>query len=253
MSSKTFIRLSDHAYQCSSRRALKVKHSQVWAHAQDRQHTTYQLNKNTLERKMAGWAKHQLLYLPAVIQLNKQVDESDCETFDKPLWLPSQIGHHATFDLHLAQVEWQLRIAQAYEAIASIRNELFVRAHLRVFKQTNIRGQAASTRAHNSLKTVQERIDRHSASYLAARNAIVSLAAVLANNCKDLEKFNPKDLDKFPPLERKDIRELSELDPKASEGTNISSWIWKMEGLTADETDKGGIDGKLNLISYVPT
>ena len=53
---------------------------------------------------------------------------------DVPLWLPSQIGTKIGFDLRLAEIEWQLRVAQAYELLAQLQNNLQVHLYLYHFK-----------------------------------------------------------------------------------------------------------------------
>lgn len=64
---------------------------------------------------------------------------------DVPLWLPSQIRTKIAFDLWLAEIEWQLRVAQAYESLDQLRNNLQVRSYLYHFKDRYVRGQTANT------------------------------------------------------------------------------------------------------------
>lgn len=192
---------------------------------------------------MKAWFPHQAKYIPNAVVLREQLagaqGEEDCgrQTFEKPLWLPSQIKSQVSYDIRFAQIEWQLRVAQAYDAISSLRRTLYLRAHLQNFAKLSVRGQAAITRSQNNINTVQARVDANAEMYRAAQAALQSLAAMTKNSLEMI---------KYPVLNKEDIRELSEVESKTSEGRSTVSWIWKMEGLTIQKDHEQEMDGELN-------
>lgn len=152
-----------------------------------------------------------------------------------PLWLPSQIKSRVPFDLRLAEVEWTLRIAQAYESLDKLRLNLQMRAHLFKFKDRFVRGQNANTRARGAIETIQNRVDACGEDYRAAYAALVSLSALLG-------KVGWQD--KLLPLAESDKRGVSEGQEGASEGRKKISWIWKTLGTPGVADNESLRDGK---------
>ncbi|KAG6876918.1 hypothetical protein C0992_011369, partial [Termitomyces sp. T32_za158] len=111
----------------AEQRALKVEASKIWTHSQDRQRTKLQLQCNALQRKITAWSKIHQLYIPNVVTLSHAEEQAAAaqnmtlKPYTLSLWLPSHIGVKAVFDLHLATLEWQLRVAQAHEALDALR------------------------------------------------------------------------------------------------------------------------------------
>ncbi|KAG6893631.1 hypothetical protein C0993_000642 [Termitomyces sp. T159_Od127] len=69
--------------------------------------------------------------LKMAITTLSRIEEQTATAQKKPLhaytvspWLPSQIGTKVTFDLHLAEIERKLRVAQAYEALETLQSHL---------------------------------------------------------------------------------------------------------------------------------
>ncbi|KAF8814926.1 hypothetical protein BYT27DRAFT_7249636, partial [Phlegmacium glaucopus] len=140
-----------------------------------------------------------------------------------PLWLPSQINGRVSVDGSLANIEWKLQHAQAYESLDSLRHYLQVRAYLYKFKDRFIRGQGANTRARNAIDGIQAKIDAAAAEYRVAYSALLLLSS-------QVFEFGWKN--ELLLLKDEDIRDLSEgkaerLGKKQSEGRRIISWIWK--------------------------
>ncbi|KAF8871980.1 hypothetical protein BD779DRAFT_1453348 [Infundibulicybe gibba] len=207
----------------TEQRAVSVESSKLWDHSKDRQRTRLQLRTNALKRKIDGWFKILQLYIPPVALLCQKSQESESARNELPphkiqLWLPSAIGKKATFSRHLAEIEWKLRIGQAYESLDALRNNLRIRSHLFKFKDRFIRGQAANTRARNSIDLIQARVDVSGEEYRAARSALVSLGGLLG-------KVGWQE--KLPILADSDKREISEGEFGISDGKQKLSWIWK--------------------------
>ncbi|KAG6885483.1 hypothetical protein C0992_005120, partial [Termitomyces sp. T32_za158] len=227
----------------AEQRGLKVEASKIWAHSQDRQRTKLQLRCNALQHKITAWSKIHQLYIPGVVTLC-HAEERAAATRDIPLkpytltlWLPSQIGAKVVFDLHLATVEWQLRIAQAYEALDTLRSNLQIRSHLFKFKDRFIRGQHSNTRARASIETVQAKIQAAAEEYRVAYKALDSLSTLDIGDVGEINKNNWQVT--LLPLHVGDIRELSEAeDDRTSEGRRMISWIWKTLGVVSDDNSQ---------------
>ncbi|KAF8062351.1 hypothetical protein FPV67DRAFT_1563697 [Lyophyllum atratum] len=214
-------------------RSIKTDTSKVWLHAQDRQKTRLQLRNNALSRKIVNWTQAQQLYIPAVVALRRidaheaQAKKSALPIHEYRLWLPSQIQSKVHFDLHLAEIEWKLRIAQADEALDGLRRNLQIRSYLFKFKDQNVRGQHANTRARNAIATVQTRIDGCAEDYRAAHSALLALSPLL-------KKVGWRD--QLLSLAAEDIRELAG-EEGVGQGKTVMSWIWTTRGVAGIGAD----------------
>ncbi|KAF8337834.1 hypothetical protein F5887DRAFT_890334 [Amanita rubescens] len=195
---------------------------------------------NRLVRKINTWGKYEKLYLPIVellrndgllpITMNKK--QSD-EPFNITVWLPSKfIGINFTFDRRLAEIEWKLRIAEAYGALDGLRHHIQIRTHVYKFKDRFTRGQAANTRALNKIQTINAKIHGNRDKYRAARSALLSLSGALG-----LAGWQSQ----LPILSNSDVRGILEGEEGDSDGRKKLSWIWKVMGVSGDE------DGDLHL------
>jgi hypothetical protein len=146
------------------------------------------------------------------------------------LWLPSKIYGDATDPVHqcdatLCQYEWELRRAQAYDALDELRRHLRLRAHLYKFKDAHIRGQRANTRASAIIDKVESNVSIAAARYRRAWSALEHLSPALSRTTWKEE---------FPKLENDDIRGMSQGKPGQSSGNRTLSWIWKARGIASD-------------------
>ncbi|KAF8415032.1 hypothetical protein L210DRAFT_3658007 [Boletus edulis BED1] len=101
------------------------------------------------------------------------------------------------------------------------------------FKDRFLRGQGANTRARNTLKAVEARIDAAANRYDDARKALVKLAPLLREN-NTWQTF-------LRSLNRQDIRAMSDLVWGETEGTRKLSWIWCMGG-AVEGADEGALE-----------
>lgn len=197
--------------------------------------------QNTLRRKVDAWKQVQLLYTPAA-----QLLASRMETVDNPdrpedakLFLPSSLTAQ-TCSTHLLTIEWELRIAQAGDALNEIRRSLRLRDYMYSFKRTWIRGQRANTRAQNALSRVEARTAAAVEKYCATHAALSALAPVLGKvgwNVR-FRSLNNKD----------DVRGMTAPKRGESEGRRQLSWIWLVEGVGEDK-DEVVQDGMVVLLS----
>ncbi|KAG6828010.1 hypothetical protein H0H92_009670 [Tricholoma furcatifolium] len=219
----------------AEQRSIKAESTKLWDHSQDRQKTRLLLRNNALSRKIVAWTERQQLYMPAVVAL-RRIDTLTAHSkttpppvHEYPLWLPSSIHNKVPFDSHLADIEWELRVAQAHEALEDLRRHLQIRSYLFKFKDQNVRGQHANTRARHAIDSIQSKITASAEEYRAAHRAIVSLGTLL-------QKVGWKQ--EFHVLEQADIRELSEREEGTSAGRTQASWIWRVtRGASVGESD----------------
>ncbi|KAG2048340.1 hypothetical protein BDR06DRAFT_976099 [Suillus hirtellus] len=125
------------------------------------------------------------------------------------LWLPSKIYADATDPVHqcdatLSQYEWELRRAQAYDALDDLRRHLRLHAHLYKFKDTHICGQQANTRVSAIIDKVKSNVSIAAARYCRAWSALKRLSPALSHTMWREE---------FPKLENDDIHGMSQGKP----------------------------------------
>ncbi|KAG1853639.1 hypothetical protein F4604DRAFT_1883371 [Suillus subluteus] len=185
-------------------------------HATDNQLAKIQQHINSLRRKIESWQDIQLLYLPFVSLLH--ASEEPCSPSNSTpvealqLWLPSAIGPDTRCAAQLRIFEWKLCYAQANDALKDIRNLLCLRSHLYKFKDSNIVGQAANTRARSTINKADAKVNMAAERYEAARAALASLALIL-NEDRTWKEI-------FKPLNRsKDLKALKDMWEKETEGT----------------------------------
>ncbi|KAG1788040.1 uncharacterized protein HD556DRAFT_1434199 [Suillus plorans] len=211
--------------QCRLARDIEL----LGGHPTDLQRTKLQERSNILRRKIEQWSKVQLLYMPVVARLRasdiptSRTHSTEEKVHEIELWLPSKIYGDAADPVHqcdatLCQYEWELRRAQAYDALDELRRHLRLRAHLYKFKDAHIRGQRANTRASAIIDKVESNVSVAAARYRRAWSALEHLSFALSRTTWKEE---------FPKLENDDIRGMSQGKPGQSSGNRTLSWIWK--------------------------
>ncbi|KAJ3500512.1 hypothetical protein NMY22_g19238 [Coprinellus aureogranulatus] len=191
----------------AEQRTVKRLSSEIWDHSQDRQLSRTQFRSNTLVRKVETWYRLLQLYIPGTALLRQRDATVHVNSFDLPLWLPSQIGQQVSFDRRLGEIEFRLRTAQAHEALGNIRRNVQIRA---------------------TLYDVKKRwgvISAFRDEYRNARTAILSLASVLQKG--DHSKL-------FPVLNDEHIKPMTEYSNGRSQTEKVLSWIWRMAGASDD-------------------
>ena len=114
-----------------------------------------------------------------------------------------------TFDRCLTDIEWRLHVAQAYETLDQLRNNLQIHLYLFRFKDHFVRGQTADTCACNTIMTIQARIDANVETYCATHTTLLSLSLLLGKVGWQSKLQLLNDLD---------VREISEVEDSESEG-----------------------------------
>ncbi|KAG1789189.1 uncharacterized protein HD556DRAFT_1433840 [Suillus plorans] len=202
------------------------------AHPTDLQRSKIQDRTNTLKRKVDQWCQIQLLYMPSASHVRTTHNSSAAALSEEKahkinLFLPSELKSHAPdaiCDERLCRFEWELRQGQSFDALDDLRRHLLLRTHLYKFKDANICGQRANTRAATVIRKVERHVSEAADRYCRARNALQSLHETLGEH--DWQEL-------FPVLEVEHVRGMSEGKVGQSEGNRTLSWIWKMRGVSA--------------------
>jgi hypothetical protein len=204
----------------STRQRLKVDIANMSLHPTDNQKTAIQTRITSLQRRIDAWARIQELYIPVVSQLRLRLSDASMsntamlrpDTFK--LWLPSELEPTATCDERLATHEWELRHAQALDALNEVRSHLRLRSHMYIYKDRNVRGQAASTRAQALIDGVELRKQASVEKYRRARKALLALSHRLDKSGWEIC---------LPQLSDSDVRPMGDME---RQGTGTISWIW---------------------------
>ncbi|KAG1866481.1 hypothetical protein C8R48DRAFT_747671 [Suillus tomentosus] len=191
---------------------LKTDMANASLHPTDKQKTAMQTRVTALQRRLDAWARVQELYMPIVSQFRQRSSEAGPESFK--LWLPSELQPTVSCDKKLAAHEWDLRHAQAQDALNEVRSHLRLRSHMYIYKDRNVRGQAASTRAQALIEGVEMRKRASVDKYRRARNTLLALGYRLDKSGWDIS---------LPPLLDSDVRPMGDME---RQGTGTISWIW---------------------------
>ena len=171
--------------------------------------------------------------MPAIAHIRAQNEEESGDVprlFDIPLYLPSAVVGKVTCDRNLMEYEWSLREAQALDALSDLRQHLLCRSHLWYDHQRNIRGQREGTRSWATLDALKGSIDMDAMRYRVARQALTVLSMTLQKG--DSWKTV------YQELHDSDIKGLKVDENDGTEGTMISTWIWKVPGLAGNKSDE---------------
>ncbi|KAF8834341.1 hypothetical protein BDN67DRAFT_1048589 [Paxillus ammoniavirescens] len=210
-------------------RRLRIDRSGQGMHLTDNQEANLVQRSNTLQQRIDLWVKLQQLFMPALALVWAR-DAQNSNIITPPelfkLLLPSQIHNLIPCEESFKRIEWQLRYAQAHDALCTLRSNLCTRSYVLKYKDCNLRGQGTNTRARNMLKVIEARVNAAACKYQDAHKALVTMAPVLRET--DWRKT-------LLPLEHQDLRVMSDLLDGESEGTRKLSWIWNARGVAGDE------------------
>ncbi|KAF4597769.1 hypothetical protein EYR40_008234 [Pleurotus pulmonarius] len=215
-------------------------------HATDRQRLMVINRANTLRMKISNFYDVQKLYCPSAFLVVSRANDSNqlsnaTEDVGRlNLCLPSSFRTKAGCSQELRELEWELRYAQAHDALNAVRAGLHLRVSVFRHKDRFDRGQRALTRAMGNVSRVQNQIDGAAHRYRVARTALSALARFLT---KDVSWRG-----ELQELKAEDIRGLGVADmDNTSEGRRTISWIWRTVGVDGDNEDSGGLHSSLRL------
>ncbi|KIJ29007.1 hypothetical protein M422DRAFT_269618 [Sphaerobolus stellatus SS14] len=207
-------------------------------------------SRRKLSKALAEWAKTLKEFMPP----EALQTELGVELFPEKekLRLPSdypRFSHETLGLLGLADSEYRLRVAQAYDALQKIRAALGLKSFL-VRRKHDSSGQSALLRSEAEIERAQRQVDKWAEVYERAWDAMDSLRDANENGCHDsrLKVLNRgRDLIMLSKWldEHRLWRERGEVAEAASakrgEGHQELSWIWKVEfqmGTSSDAVDQ---------------
>ncbi|EIW84336.1 hypothetical protein CONPUDRAFT_120104 [Coniophora puteana RWD-64-598 SS2] len=198
--------------------------------AQQHDKVNVQNRANTLRIRIDNWVKSQAIHIPAVVMQRALSDSSRSDAPEKfTLWLPSELPARAACSDKLREIEWDLRTAQAMDALSDIRQLLQYRSYLFKYKDRHLRGQTSNTRALSTIKGVEAKTDGHRDTYRAAHRALSRLKPLLRK---------PALPHGLRVLRDQDIRAMPEKEGGEAEGSRRISWIWIASSALEDGSDE---------------
>ncbi|KAG0700257.1 hypothetical protein DFH29DRAFT_1070211 [Suillus ampliporus] len=189
----------------------------IGQHATDTQKVKILQRINTLRRRIDTWSRVQLLYMPCVSRLRSPDDITSEDKVHKiNLFLPSSLPSSFPCDVHLLRYEWDLREAQANDALSDL-----LHCHQYDLPPLQVQGCFCPRLKAESMQ--------YRSSTLPARDALVMLASKLGKN-DDWRRI-------LKPLDRtKDTVPLKHDEGKTVGQQNIS-WIWKTAGVSNNQEE----------------
>lgn len=118
--------------KCYDRQRLKRDIANLSLHPTDKQREVIVHRTNALQRRIDSWTRYQQLYMPTVSPLRSSAEMSSNarQAAFKPqdflLYLPSALDY-LDCDRRLMEYEWEIRLAQAHDALNELRSQLRLR------------------------------------------------------------------------------------------------------------------------------
>ncbi|KAH9832343.1 uncharacterized protein C8Q71DRAFT_714541, partial [Rhodofomes roseus] len=194
--------------------------------------------RNALQRTIEAWQTAQQLYMPTVAAHRSRdaaLPDRSSLAEDLPLYLPSDVVDLLPVDQKLQEIEWELRVGIAHDALEDVRRFVCARRKLLEVKGRFISGQHHNTRARGVIKRCETKITQARSKYDACYDALTRLAPALDKTGWRREIGLQK-------LEDKDVRHISDPDPEEedeqTEGTRTVSWIWTTKGARSGDDDE---------------
>jgi hypothetical protein len=176
------------------------------------------------------------------------------------LYLPSVISPSSNVfcDPWLRDVEWDLRQAQAQDALHELWDNLRLRSHVYIDNDRFQRGQRRNTRSRGLADRLEVKINAAAVKYRTAREAISALASRLDRvgweasfpvlNDSDITALTDTSLSEYY-KKRRTSQGGSSRKSRPSEGHRDISWIWKRLG-SVDNEDEHLQDGMLPSLLF---
>ncbi|KAH9917223.1 uncharacterized protein B0H18DRAFT_883995, partial [Fomitopsis serialis] len=218
-------------------RRLKAKKANLGSRATDLQKGDVVIARNSLFRTIEAWQAVQHLYMPTVAAQRSRDTALNIAppAEDISLYLPSEVVDLMTVEGQLQDIEWELRVGLAHDALEDIRRLLSAKKKLLQFKSSFVTGQYHNTRARGAIDRCMEKITQIRAKYNACYSALTKLAPALGKTSWRRETGLQQLVDN-------DVRYMSEPDPEAedeqTEGTRTVSWIWTTKGAQSGDDDE---------------
>jgi hypothetical protein len=125
------------------------------------------------------------------------------------------------------EFEWELRLAQAYDALSALRYNLHYLSSTYKSKDRFSRGQHDNTRSNSLIADIQSKGRSIAHRYRRAQKALVSLEGLLLKDTKWKSDLQP--------LFDQDIQPMAvDEQQSTSEGRRTNSWLWSVRGVSSN-------------------
>ncbi|KAJ7238319.1 hypothetical protein B0H12DRAFT_995256, partial [Mycena haematopus] len=159
------------------------------------------------------------------------------ESMFLPSCFPAQTRSELSMEA-LAQVEYELRQGQAFDALDEARTAIRTYSFNLGLKKASIHGVGATTKAQNFLKTLSNDIQVAADTYRRARTALVMLG--MAENDPVLK-----------PLDRKDLTIKGMMRANIGDSKKADSWIWTTgRGVDLDPEEEAEWEAELERVKW---
>ncbi|KAK0463310.1 hypothetical protein IW261DRAFT_1554191 [Armillaria novae-zelandiae] len=203
---------------------------ELGAHSTDLQRTRIQQQANRISRKVDAWIEIQKVYMPKTSLLRARDDDRrppGVETHPTriPLYLPSTALRLGAVDPGpkntIINDERRLRLAQAHDTLAMLRDHLLLKSYLMIWRQWFSRGQRYGTKANTLMHRVETKISADAARYRRAYAALDVVSTYLHQHEWKKGLF---------PLKPEDISGLNSYDDLRSEGHRSQTFKEERKG-----------------------
>ncbi|EIW86722.1 hypothetical protein CONPUDRAFT_46865 [Coniophora puteana RWD-64-598 SS2] len=200
--------------------------------------------RSSIRREIVKFRDIQRVYMPGIDALIAARERNvNTEVENETLWLPSGLGEiERKLCIHrVDEVEMKLRVAQCHSLLDRIRGMVQTRYHFTLFRNLNLRGQRAITRAYKLVQDYDRKVIAEQAKYDHAYRALLALGSqdILARGLRPLARRDIRALRE--PLIEADTprRRAKEMERGIGEGHRTVSWIWTTGGpIGADWQDE---------------
>ncbi|KAK0493265.1 hypothetical protein EDD18DRAFT_1310625 [Armillaria luteobubalina] len=186
---------------------------ELGTHLTDLQWMRVQQQANRILRKTEAWIEVQKVYMPKTSLLRAKDDDqcppgTEIHATKIPLYLPSAALRLGATDpaaqTSVIKDECRLRLAQAHDTLATLREHLLLKSYLVIWRQRFSQGQRYGTKANTLMHRVEMKIRADAACRHEWKNGL-------------------------SPLKAEDVRGLDDYNESLSEGQRTLSWIWKTQ------------------------
>ena len=195
-------------------------------------------------------------------ELNITPPSPDDDIINVSLSLPSSLSDdmRVKCSRKLVAMETDLRSAQCYDALSSLRLHLHSRSRLLKDKYVNVRHQGPNTKSRELLNRVSARISTAADQYTVAHSALSTLDAnpkarwrteLLVLHAKDIRGVSEPTLPDHPDPERANaiLARMLLSGGALPEGNQTTSWIWRGAPTSTDAV--GGYNECLSFASQL--
>ncbi|KAK0484124.1 hypothetical protein EDD18DRAFT_1112176 [Armillaria luteobubalina] len=216
-------------------------------HSTDIQHVKVLDKTSRLQREINLWMEVQLVYMPEVCSIHGEEDRTaggECVVvwnIDLLLSLSLLMKHNILCNKQLLHYEWELRCAQAMEALGIVRCKVILETYIVNHKGVYGHSQKIGTTSNNLLDICCMEKTWSMATYNWAHEALWHLAGPLGMT--DWHKtycvLQIKDAVLIAGLKQRKKRDTSSKEMSGESTAPQLSWIWLIAGAVDNSTPEG--------------